>query len=149
MTYEDLVQQCDTSTYTNQPYVRRIEKPWGWELHFTPDNLPYMGKVIHIRAGQRLSLQAHDKKQESWLKLSGDARLIIEGSDGELQELVLPDGQGLTCVVGQRHRLKAGDSDCEVLEVSTPEVGTTFRLEDDYKRVDETPEEREKRNELG
>ena len=44
-------------------------------------------------------------------------------------------------MVGQRHRL-IGITDCDIFEVSTPEIGTTFRLEDDYKRPDETEEMR-------
>lgn len=147
MTYDDLRNGVDTSKLTIDSYSRKIDKPWGWELHFTPDTLPYMGKIIHVNAGARLSLQAHDKKQESWIKLRGDARVIIEDETGGLQEVELSDGEGITCKIGQRHRLKAGETDADILEVSTPEIGTTFRLEDDYKRTDETEEEREKRNE--
>lgn len=125
--------------FTNDAYVRRIDKPWGYEIHWTPDNLPYMGKVIHVNAGNRLSLQAHDKKQESWMILNGEGMVIWENAQGELIETVLEPGKGYTCALGQRHRL-AGITDCDILEVSTPEVGTTWRLEDDFNRPDETEE---------
>lgn len=129
-----------------EPYLRRIEKPWGWEIHFTPDDKPYMGKLLHINAGARLSLQIHDKKQESWYLISGRGKVIWEVEEGgELVETELVDGKGYSCEVGQKHRL-AGITDCDIIEVSTPEIGTTFRLEDDYKRLDETPQERERRN---
>lgn len=128
------------------PYVRKIEKPWGWELHWVPDGKSYMGKIIHVNAGARLSLQTHDQKTESWYLLNGRGKVIWEAEEGgELLETELETGKGYSCEVGQKHRL-AGITDCDIIEVSTPEIGTTFRLEDDYKRTDETEAEREKRN---
>jgi mannose-6-phosphate isomerase len=126
--------------------MRRIDKPWGWELHWVPDDKPYMGKIIHINAGAKLSLQKHDQKVESWLLLKGRAKVVWEDKEeGDLVELELEPGKGYSCHVNQRHRL-IGITDCEIIEVSTPEIGTTFRLEDDYDRRDETPVEREHRN---
>jgi mannose-6-phosphate isomerase-like protein (cupin superfamily) len=123
------------------PYARRIEKPWGWELHWTPAGLPYMGKLIHIHAGARLSLQVHDQKLESWLLVSGRVLALLEDDDGRDVELELEPGQGYSCALGRRHRL-TGITDCEIIEVSTPETGTTWRLEDDYTRPHETPQQR-------
>ena len=129
--------------FSNEPYVRRIEKPWGWEIHFVPDNKPYMGKVLHIKAGARLSLQYHDKKEESWWLLSGRAKLLIDNSGGKLEELELKTGVGYSSHIGQRHRL-VGVTNCDIVEVSTPEIGTTFRLEDDYQRAGRNEDERER-----
>lgn len=129
--------------FNNEPYVRKIEKPWGWEIHWTPDDLPYMGKVLHVNEGKRLSLQVHDRKQESWFLINGRAKAMWDNDEGELIETELEPGKGYALQVGQRHRL-IGITDCDVLEVSTPEIGTTFRLEDDYKRPDETEELRAK-----
>jgi mannose-6-phosphate isomerase len=137
-----------TSSFTNKPYVRKIPKPWGWELHFTPDDLPYMGKILHINAGMRISLQVHDKKQESWYKLSGDAILIAEDTRGKMTRIKLKEGVGYNLSLGQKHRLSAGHTDAEFLEVSTPENGNTYRLEDDFSRSTETVEERSLRNKL-
>ena len=132
--------------YSNHPYSKRIEKPWGWEIHFVSEDKPYMGKLIHINAGARLSLQKHDKKQESWFLIEGKAVVIWESEEnGELFETELVKGKGYSCEIGQRHRLK-GLTDCDVIEVSTPEIGTTYRLEDDYKREDETEEQRKLRD---
>ena len=134
--------------FDTNPYSRKIEKPWGYEIHFVPDGRPYMGKIIHINAGARLSLQKHDQKIESWYLKSGRAKVIWESEEnGQLFETELEKGKGYSCEVGQRHRL-AGITDCDVIEVSTPEIGTTYRLEDDYARagLNETPEERELRN---
>lgn len=131
----------DPTDFSNEPYAKRVEKPWGYELHWVPENAPYMGKVLHVNPGARLSLQLHDAKQESWFLMSGQAAVIWEDATGELIETELKPGVGYSTKVGQKHRLK-GITDTDILEVSTPEQGTTWRLEDDYARPNETPEQR-------
>lgn len=126
-------QQFDPGTY-----ARRTEKPWGYEVCWTPISKPYVGKLIHIDAGARLSLQVHDQKSESWYLVSGRAKVIWEREhDGALIETELEPCVGYSCEVGQRHRL-IGVTACDIIEVSTPEVGKTLRLEDDYSRADES-----------
>ena len=131
----------DRSEFRMSPYERRIVKPWGWELHWTPADLPYMGKILHIHAGARLSLQVHDDKSESWLLIAGRCKVVWENPGGDLEETELVQGLGYTCALGQKHRL-VGITDCEIIEVSTPERGTTWRLHDDFERPHETPEQR-------
>lgn len=134
--------------FDNEPYVKRIEKPWGYELHFTKPDKPFMLKLMHIEKGKRTSLQAHDCKQETYLVINGDAGLIWEDESGELITIMLRHGQGYTTQVGQKHRLFA-ITDIDIIEGSTPEYGTTWRYEDDYDRPDETPTQRKReRSEL-
>ncbi len=133
----------DPATFSTDSYVKRVEKPWGYELHWVPADHPYMGKIEHVNAGQRMSLQIHDQKQESWFMMSGRAKVIWENQNGELVESELKPGQGYSTVIGQKHRL-VGITDCDIIEVSTPEIGTTWRLEDDYARPHETEEQRAK-----
>jgi mannose-6-phosphate isomerase-like protein (cupin superfamily) len=133
----------DPKDFSTGPYVKKIEKPWGYELHWVPEDAPYMGKLIHINAGARLSLQIHDEKQESWFLVNGEAKVVWEDSGGEMVETTLESGVGYSTKLGQKHRL-VGVTDCDIVEVSTPEKGTTWRLEDDYARPDETPEQRQK-----
>lgn len=133
----------DPKDFSNASFVKRIEKPWGYELHWVPEDAPYMGKVLHINKDCRLSLQIHDEKQESWFLIAGEAKVIWEDSNGKMVETVLEKGVGYSTKVGQKHRL-AGITDCDIVEVSTPEKGTTWRLDDDYSRPDETPEQRKK-----
>lgn len=137
----DAAPQFDTTNFSTDSYAQRVEKPWGYELHWVRDDAPYMGKIIHINAGARLSLQLHDEKQESWLVMNGQAAVIWEDSSGALIQTLLQPGQGYSTKLGQRHRL-IGITDCDIVEVSTPELGTTWRLEDDYSRPNETPEQR-------
>src|SRR5581483_9473136 len=127
------VPQFDKSQFSNQPYVKKVEKPWGYELHWVPEDKPYMGKVLHINKDARLSLQLHDKKMESWFITNGRAKVMWDNDKGELIETELQPGVGYTTSIGQRHRL-IGITDCDVVEVSMPEAGTTYRLEDDYSR---------------
>jgi mannose-6-phosphate isomerase-like protein (cupin superfamily) len=102
-----------------------------------------MGKVLHINAGARLSLQLHDEKQETWFLVNGQANVLWDNERGEMVETALLPGRGYSTGIGQRHRL-IGVTDCDVVEVSTPERGTTWRLEDDSSRPNETPEQRKK-----
>jgi mannose-6-phosphate isomerase-like protein (cupin superfamily) len=134
----------DPSGFTTDPYVKRVEKPWGYELHWVPVGAPYLGKIEHINEGARLSLQVHDQKQESWLIIKGRGAVIWEDKTGTLIETELQPGVGYTIQIGQKHRLKGLEGGCDIVEVSTPEQGTTWRLEDDYARPDETPEQRRK-----
>jgi len=136
----------DKSTFSDEPYVRKIDKPWGYELHWVPEGMPYMGKVLHIDSGKRLSLQIHDVKQESYWLINGECNLIIDNENGELITINMEKGKGYTTKVGQRHRHQAV-TDCDIIEVSMPESGNTWRLADDFSRPDETPEQRVKERE--
>ncbi|MCR4325079.1 MAG: cupin [Candidatus Curtissbacteria bacterium] len=129
-------------------FVKRVLKPWGYEDHYVTEDLPYMFKNLHIDAGKRLSLQRHlpgetsPGKVESWVVVSGKAKVIWEDATGEMIETELNLGEGFTSVIGQKHRL-VGITDCDIHEASSPEGdGTTERLEDDYNRPDETAEMR-------
>lgn len=133
----------DKSTFTTNPYVRKINKPWGYEIHWVPEGMPYMGKLLHIEGGKRLSLQVHDQKQESYWLINGECNLIMDNEKGELSTIQMVKGKGYTTRVGQRHRHQAV-TDCDIIEVSMPESGNTWRLEDDFARPDETPEQRVK-----
>ena len=53
--------------------------------------------------------------------------------------------KGYTITPPQKHRIEAIE-DSSIFEVSSPESGTTFRLEDDSARPDETEDVRSKKN---
>lgn len=112
---------------------QRIEKPWGFELLFarTPN---YAGKLIFVKKGHRLSLQYHEKKDETMYFYQGKALLEIEGSDGNLVSITFLPGQSIRIPPHTKHRLKALE-DTTIFEVSTPELEDVVRLEDDYGRA--------------
>jgi mannose-6-phosphate isomerase len=131
----------DPTTFSLEPRGRRIQKPWGYEILLSPSDAPYAAKLIHVYAGKRLSLQLHDTKVETQTLVSGKGILVLEGADGQLHDIQMQPGVGYHVAVGQRHRLcAAADEDATIFEASTPEVGVTLRLEDDYARPDETEE---------
>lgn len=121
-----------------EPQARRIDKPWGWEIIWA-DEGAYTGKVIHVNAAKRLSLQYHDEKVETQCLVSGRALLILEDQTGELREIEMERGKGYTIHPFQIHRIVAIE-DADIYEVSTAETGITVRLSDDYLRPDETAE---------
>jgi mannose-6-phosphate isomerase-like protein (cupin superfamily) len=131
----------DMSAFSLAPHGRRVHKPWGYEILLSPVDAAYTFKLIHVQAGKRLSLQVHDVKVETQTLVAGRCTLVLEGADGQLHDIEMRQGVGYHVAVGQRHRLSApADSDATVVEASTPEAGTTLRLEDDYARPDETEE---------
>ena len=133
----------DPTGFSLAPLSRRVEKPWGYEVLLSPPDAPYTAKLIYVRAGKRLSLQLHDAKVETQTLVSGRGILVMEGPDGQLHEVPMEKGVGYHVAVGQRHRLCAPpDEDAVVFEASTPELGVTYRLADDYARPDETEEMR-------
>lgn len=133
---------ADPSTFSIEPYARIITKPWGREIHLVSERAPYMAKIIEILDGHRLSFQQHDQKTETWTLLSGEAAVLLEDKHGELHEIGLEVGVGYSCAIGQKHRL-IGKKNGRVFEASTPEIGVTVRLKDDYRRPDETEELRQ------
>jgi mannose-6-phosphate isomerase-like protein (cupin superfamily) len=136
----------DRSNFSVEPHQLRVEKPWGYELHLTPPDAPYTMKIIHVDEGKRLSLQVHDEKTETWTVMTGRGGVLLEDAEGEMQLIELKPGSGYTSQLGQKHRLVGLEGGCDFLEASTPERGTTWRLEDDYNRLDETEEMREQPN---
>jgi mannose-6-phosphate isomerase len=113
--------------------VRRVEKPWGYELIWALTDV-YCGKLVFVRAGHSLSLQFHRVKDEAWLVWSGRAKLEIgEAGETALHEEVIAAGAAFHFKPGTVHRVTALE-DTTILEVSTPELDDVVRLEDAYGR---------------
>jgi mannose-6-phosphate isomerase len=112
---------------------RRVEKPWGWELIWA-ETETYVGKLLFIRAGEALSLQYHEVKDESWLVREGRALLEL-GRAGEngLESVEIEPGDALRYRPGTVHRVTAL-VDTLIVEVSTPHLDDVVRVEDRYGR---------------
>ena len=111
---------------------RRVDKPWGHELIWAHTDR-YVGKILVIEAGKRLSLQRHEVKDESILVLSGRLQLTLEDDAGEVRVEVLGPGEHRRVATGRIHRYEAIER-CELIEVSTPELDDVVRLQDDFGR---------------
>jgi mannose-6-phosphate isomerase len=112
--------------------TRRVPKPWGHELIWAHTER-YVGKVLVIETGKRLSLQRHEVKDESIYVLSGRLRLLLEDGAGEVRTEELGPGDHRRVETGRIHRYEAIER-VELMEVSTPELDDVVRLEDDYGR---------------
>ncbi len=110
----------------------RVEKPWGWELVWAEAE-SYAGKLLFVKAGESLSLQYHEVKDESWLVQEGRARLELGEVGGELEELEIAPDDVFRFRPGTVHRVTALE-DTTILEVSTPQLDDVVRLEDLYGR---------------
>ena len=120
----------------NEGLPRRTEKPWGYELLYAHTSR-YVGKVIFVEKGHRLSLQYHQRKDESMYILSGKARIDFGEDEAKLTSLVLEPGGTIRLKPLTRHRVEALE-DTTLLEVSTPELEDVVRLRDDYGRAEES-----------
>lgn len=111
---------------------RRVDKPWGHEQIWAVTDR-YVGKVLVIETGKRLSLQKHEVKDESILVVSGRLRLYLEDESGEIRVEELGPGAARHVPTGRIHRYEAIER-CELMEVSTPELDDVVRIEDDFGR---------------
>jgi len=115
--------------------VTRVEKPWGYELHWAKTER-YVGKVIHINKGHALSLQYHNQKDETIFLWAGKMLFEID-VNGTLTKREMLPGESVHVTPPTIHRMTAIE-DCDVFEVSTPELHDVVRLEDRYGRTDKT-----------
>lgn len=107
---------------------RIIPKPWGREVWYAHEDR-YAGKILEVSQGQALSLQKHERKQETMFLQSGRLEYHLNGEDFELRP-----GECITIRPGDVHRIEALE-DSVILEVSTPELDDVIRLEDRYGRA--------------
>jgi mannose-6-phosphate isomerase len=126
-TNEPTVAECTTTAA-----MERVEKPWGHELIFAHTDR-YVGKVIHIKAGRRLSRQYHAVKDETLLVESGELDLEV-GPSERCETIHMRRRDVFRLRPGVIHRL-IGITDVDVIEVSTTELDDVVRLADDYGRT--------------
>ena len=116
---------------TGRAQVKTVPKPWGHETIWAHTDR-YVGKILHIKAGHALSVQYHNEKDETVHLLSGE--LVYRVQLGEtLEDMHLKAGESFRISPGTIHQMEAV-TDCDVLEVSTPELDDVVRLSDRYGR---------------
>ena len=113
--------------------VTRVEKPWGYELHWAKTDR-YAGKLINVNRGHALSLQYHNQKDETIYLWSGKLLFEIE-ENGTLPTREMLPGEAVHVTPKTVHRMTAIE-DADIFEVSTPELHDVVRLEDRYGRED-------------
>jgi mannose-6-phosphate isomerase len=110
----------------------RIDKPWGYEIWYAWTDR-YVGKILHVRRGHRLSLQYHREKDEASYLLRGRLLLTKGPSEDRLTVTEIGEGHAWRNRPGEIHTVEALE-DADVLEVSTPELDDVVRLRDLYGR---------------
>jgi len=113
--------------------ITHVTKPWGYEKIWAVSER-YVGKILHINAGHELSVQYHNKKDETIYLLSGEIIYRVQrNGDDVLDDVHLKVGESYRIIPGTIHQMIAV-TDCDVLEVSTPELDDVVRLSDKYGR---------------
>lgn len=110
----------------------RVDKPWGYELHWAVTDR-YLGKVLHVKRGEALSLQYHERKDEFLYVVKGAVDIELGSSEGALASRRMGVGDTVHIKPGTRHRI-TGVEDTDIFEVSTPEIDDVVRIEDRYGR---------------
>ena len=112
--------------------MKRVDKPWGHELIWAVTDR-YVGKVLHIKKGEQLSLQYHNKKDETVMVWTGRMRFEHYGEGEAPKHTDMGPGEAFHVTPGLRHRMIAVE-DTDVFEVSTTELDDVVRLQDAYGR---------------
>ena len=112
--------------------TKRVEKPWGYELWWARTDR-YVGKILHIKAGHELSIQYHNRKDETIYLLRGEMIYKVQPEGGELEDVRLKIGEAYRITPLTVHQMVAV-TDCDVLEASTPDLDDVVRLSDRYGR---------------
>lgn len=116
---------------TGRVAVTVVPKPWGHETIWAHTDR-YVGKILHIKAGHALSVQYHNRKDETVHLLTGELIYRVK-LEGELEDMHLRAGESFRISAGTIHQMEAV-TDCDVLEASTPDLDDVVRLSDRYGR---------------
>lgn len=112
--------------------IKKIDKPWGYELHWGITDA-YVGKILFIKTGQRLSVQYHEVKDETIYIQSGRMLLHVGKDQDALEKVELGPGMAYHIPPGEIHAMESIE-DCTAFEVSTPHLDDVVRLKDWYGR---------------
>ena len=112
--------------------IERVDKPWGYELIWahTPQ---YVGKILFVKKGHSLSLQYHQKKEETMYFQSGSCQVETGSEEKHLENFNFEAGESFHIKPGTLHRITAL-TDCLIFEVSTPHLTDVVRIKDNYGR---------------
>jgi quercetin dioxygenase-like cupin family protein len=128
---------------TGRVEITVVPKPWGYEKIWARTDR-YVGKILHINAGHALSVQYHNEKDETVYLLAGELKYWVQAeatghrpqateASSDLVNVRLTVGDAFRLTPGTVHYMEAV-TDCDVLEVSTPELDDVVRLKDRYGR---------------
>ena len=114
-------------------HPRRVDKPWGHELIWADTEL-YVGKILHVKAGEALSVQMHERKDETLHLLVGELILRVGPTPEALEAVDFRQGDSFRVTPGTVHMMEAV-TDADVLEASTAHLDDVVRFQDRYGRA--------------
>ena len=127
------VTRADITAMSGRADVKTVKKPWGHETIWAHTDR-YVGKILHIKAGHALSVQYHQRKDETVYLLTGQLKYWVKlDCEEDLKDMRLNAGDAFRITPGTIHYMEAV-TDCDVLEASTPELDDVVRLKDRYGR---------------
>jgi mannose-6-phosphate isomerase len=127
-------ERSDRSWESGLHSVKKVEKPWGYELIWARTPI-YGGKIVHIKANHQVSLQCHVNKDETICIFSGFAKLLVEDDSGRMVTIDLKPGQSYRIIPKRKHRLIATE-DSDILEATSAHYDDIVRIQDDYDRIE-------------
>lgn len=130
--YKDKIDKKKPTALSLSNY--KIVKPWGHEIWLELNEF-YVYKIIHMKKGCRSSLQSHKFKFESNFIIDGEAEVLLENTEGQMESHLYKAGDGWSVPIGYKHRVIAKTT-YTALEVSTPHLDDVIRYEDDTNRQD-------------
>lgn len=131
-------------TLTAAEAIKKVSKPWGYELWINGEHSNYALKQICLHSGFKTSLQYHDFKRETNFLMRGKS-LLHYSIDPEKPKSQITT-RDITTVEfnapslldvwpGTIHRIEAL-SDLYLFETSTPHLDDVIRISDDAQRPD-------------
>ena len=127
--YETLKQQNDDTHSIH----KTVYRPWGFYTVIARGK-GFLTKIIHVKSGQKLSVQSHNHRSEHWVVLSGTAKVVLES-----KELILSSGHSIDIPVKAIHSLQNPfEEDLEIIEVQKGDLlieEDIIRYEDMYGRI--------------
>lgn len=94
-----------------------VIRPWGYFTNLA-EQKNYLVKVIHVNAGQQLSVQSHNYRSEHWLVTKGVAKVLL--GDNEFN---LSVGESIDIPVKAIHSLQnPSENPIEIIEVQLGEI---------------------------
>lgn len=128
--YKDLIDSKKVDDLSISSY--KVEKPWGYELWLELNEF-YTFKLIYMKKGNKSSLQSHEYKIETNYVIEGEAEVLLENNNGELESKIFKSGSGWSIPTNKKHRVIA-ITDYTALEVSTSHLNDVIRYQDDTNR---------------
>lgn len=119
--------------------MKKINKPWGYEIIWAKCLNKYVGKLLHINSGHRTSKHYSQTKDKTVHVIKG----ILYVYDNEEKITRILPGGSFHVSPQQVHRFGACETNVELIEVSSYHFNDVIRVSDDYDRDIMSPEDEE------